>query len=84
MKVDALYQIRTKQVKMRLLSKLIIPILIGNFMEMYHSLLIRIVSFSLGLFLIVSPASLNAVEIDSSLKESDPVSYTHLTLPTKA
>ena len=41
-------------------------------MEMYHSLLIRIVSFSLGLLLIVSPASLNAVEIDSSLKESDP------------
>jgi len=41
-------------------------------MEMYHSLLIRIVSFSLGLLLIVSPASLNAVEIDSSLMESDP------------
>ena len=69
----ALYQIRTKQVKMRLFNKLIIPILlIGNFMEMYHSLLIRIVSFSLGLLLIVSPASLNALEIDSSLKESDP------------
>ena len=40
-------------------------------MEMYHSLLIRIVSFSFGVLLIVSPASLNALEIDSSPKESD-------------
>ena len=30
------------------------------------------VTFSLGLFLFVFPASLSAVEIDSSLKESEP------------
>ena len=35
-------------------------------------LLIRIVSFSLALLLIVCPAALNADEIDSSLIESDP------------
>ncbi|MBW3042173.1 hypothetical protein [Prochlorococcus marinus] len=40
---------------------------------MNDSLLIRIVSFSLGLLLIVCPASLNADEIDSSTKESDPI-----------
>ena len=57
---------------MRRLSKLIVPILpIGNFKEMNDSLLVRIVSFSLGLLLIVSPVALNAVEIDLSLKESD-------------
>ena len=39
---------------------------------MSFTLLIRIVSFSLGLLLIVCPASLNADEIDSSLIESDP------------
>ena len=39
---------------------------------MIDSLLIRIVSFSLGLLLIVCPASLNASEIDSSLNESVP------------
>mgnify|MGYP001237341254 CR=1 FL=1 len=36
------------------------------------SLIIRIVSLSLGLLLIVCPAALNADEIDSSLIESDP------------
>ena len=36
------------------------------------SLLIRIVSFFLGLFLIVFPVALKADEIDSSLMESDP------------
>ncbi len=46
---------------------------IVNFMKMNVSLLFRIVSFSLGLFLIVSPVTLNAVEIDLSLKESNPV-----------
>ena len=57
---------------MRLLSKLILPILpIGKFMRMNDSLLFRIVSFSLGLLLIVCPVALNAVEIDLSLKESD-------------
>ena len=40
-------------------------------MRMSDSLLFRIVSFSLGLLLIVSPVALNAVEIDLSLKESD-------------
>ena len=39
---------------------------------MNDSLLIRIVSFSLGLLLILCPAALNADEIDSSLIESDP------------
>ncbi len=36
------------------------------------SLLIRIASLSLVLLLILSPASINADEIDSSLIESDP------------
>ena len=40
-------------------------------MRMNDSLLFRIVSFSLGLLMIVSPVALNAVEIDLSLKESD-------------
>ena len=59
---------------MRRLSKLIVPILpIGNFKEMNDSLLIRIVSFSLGLLLILCPAAVNANEIDSSLiGELDP------------
>ena len=35
------------------------------------SLLIRIVSFYLGILFIVVPASLSAVEIDPSLKESE-------------
>ena len=39
---------------------------------MNNSFLIRIVSFSLGLFLILCPAAINADEIDSSLIESDP------------
>ena len=36
------------------------------------SLLIRIVSFSLGLLLILCPAAVNSDEIDSSLIELDP------------
>ena len=39
---------------------------------MNESLLIRIVSFSLGLLVIVCPAALNADEIDSLVIESDP------------
>ncbi len=39
---------------------------------MNFSLLISIVSLSLGLFLIVCPAALVAAEIDSSLIELDP------------
>ena len=39
---------------------------------MNDSLLIRIVSFSLGLLLILCPAVVNADEIDSSLIELDP------------
>ena len=41
-------------------------------MKMNDSLLFRIVSLSLGLLLIVFPVTLNAFEIDLSLKESDP------------
>tara|TARA_Y100001968_G_scaffold310541_1_gene331595 strand:- start:320 stop:580 length:261 start_codon:yes stop_codon:yes gene_type:complete len=40
-------------------------------MKMNYSLLLRIASLSLGLFLIVCPASLCAGEIDLSLKESE-------------
>ena len=39
---------------------------------MNESLLIRIVSFSLSLLLILCPAAVNADELDSSIKESDP------------
>lgn len=39
---------------------------------MNDSLLIRIVSFSLGLLLILCPATVNADEKDSALVESDP------------
>ena len=39
---------------------------------MNNSMLIRIVYFSLGLFLILCPATIYADEIDSSLIESDP------------
>ena len=39
---------------------------------MNNSLLIRIISFSLGLLLILAPAAVDADEIDSSLIESDP------------
>ena len=39
---------------------------------MNDSLLIRIFSFFLSFLLIVRPAALNAVEIDSSPKDSDP------------
>ena len=63
---------------MRRLSKLIVPILpIGNFKEMNDSLLIRIVSLSLGLLLILCPAAIKADEIDSSLIESDPSETVH-------
>ena len=49
-----------------------VPILpIGKFKKMNDSLLIRIVSFSFGLLLILSPATVNADEIDSLLVESD-------------
>ena len=52
---------------------MIVPFLpIANFIKMNESLLIRIVSFSLGLLLILCPAATNADEIDSSLIESDP------------
>ena len=52
---------------------MIVPILqIGNFKKMNDSLLIRIVSFSFGLLLILCPAAINADEIDSSLIESYP------------
>tara|TARA_Y100001968_G_scaffold264793_1_gene253795 strand:- start:165 stop:434 length:270 start_codon:yes stop_codon:yes gene_type:complete len=44
----------------------------GNFQKMHDSLLIRIFSFSLGLLLIFCPATLNADEMDSSLKELAP------------
>ena len=58
---------------MRRLSKLIVPILpIGNYKKMNDSLLIRIVSFSLVLLLILCPPAVNAVETDSSIFESDP------------
>ena len=40
---------------------------------MNNSLLIRIVSFSIGLLLILCSAAVNADEIDSSLIESDPI-----------
>ena len=40
---------------------------------MNDSLLIRFVSFSLGLLLIVCSASLNASELNPSLKESEPI-----------
>ena len=39
---------------------------------MNYSLLIRIVSFSLGLLLTLCPPAVNADEIDSSLIETDP------------
>ena len=44
----------------------------GNCKKMNESLLIRIVSFSVGLLLILCPAAVNADEINSSLIESDP------------
>ena len=53
---------------------MIAPILtIGDFKKMNDSLLIRIVSLSLGLLLILCPVVVNADEIDSSLIESDPI-----------
>tara|TARA_B100000945_G_scaffold254219_1_gene211313 strand:- start:190 stop:441 length:252 start_codon:yes stop_codon:yes gene_type:complete len=39
---------------------------------MNYSLLIRFVSFSLALLLIFCPAAVNAAEVDSALKQSDP------------
>ena len=51
---------------------MIVPILpVGKFKKMNNSLLIRIISFSLGLLLILAPASVDADEIDSSVI-SDP------------
>ncbi len=41
-------------------------------MEICNSLLIRIVSFSLALLVILCPAAVNADEKDSSLIDSDP------------
>ena len=71
-KVDAHSLRITKQVKMKLLRKLEVPVLLkSNFNKMNDSLLIRIVSFSLGLFLILCPTAVNADEIDESLIESD-------------
>ncbi len=64
---------KNKLVKMRRLSRFIFPILPrGNFKKMSNSLLIRIVSFSLSLLVILSPAAVNADEKDSSLIDSDP------------
>ena len=58
---------------MRRLSKLILPILpIGDLKEMNDSLLIRIVSFSIGLLLTLCPAAVIADEKDSSLIELEP------------
>lgn len=58
---------------MRRLSKFIVPILPRvDFKKMSNSLLIRILSFSLSLLLILSPAAVNADEKDSSLVDSDP------------
>ena len=58
---------------MRRVNKLRVPILsIRNFKKMNNSLLIRIVSFSLGLLLIFYPSAVNADEVDSSFKQSDP------------
>ena len=46
---------------------MIVPILpVGKFKKMNNSLLIRIISFSLGLLLILAPAAVDADEIDSS------------------
>ena len=61
------------QVKMRLLSKLKIPILLEcNFNKMIVSLFIRILSLSLSLLSFVCPAaSLRASAIDSSLAKSE-------------
>ena len=59
---------------MRRFNKLTVPILpIGNFNKMNESFQIRIVCFSLSIILLVYPAVLNAVEIDSSLEKSDPI-----------
>ena len=62
---------------MKWFSTLIVPILpIANFKIMNVSLLIRIVSFSLGIILIVFSAAINADEIDSSLIKSVPTEST--------
>jgi len=59
-------------VKMRLLSKLKVPVLLtNNFKKMNDLLLIRIVSFSLAFLFIVFPPSLSAGEIDTLLKQSE-------------
>ena len=52
---------------------MIVPILPrGNVKKMSNSLLIRIVSFSLGLLVILCPAAVYAYEKGSSLNFSDP------------
>ncbi len=52
---------------------MIVPILpIGDFKKMNDSLLIRIVSFYLGLLLILCPEAVNADKIDLSHIELDP------------
>ena len=52
---------------------MIVPILqIDEFKKMKDSLLIRIVSLYLGLFLIFFPAAVDADEIDLSLIEANP------------
>ena len=59
---------------MGLLSKLKVQILlITNFKIMNRSLLLQIFSLYLGIILTVSPASLEAVETDSSIDNSLPV-----------
>ena len=59
---------------MRRLIKLIVPILLrGDFKKMSNLLLIRIVSFSLVLLVILGPVVVNADENDSSLTDLDPI-----------
>ena len=71
-KVVAAFLRRTNLVKILLLSKLKVPILLkSNFKKMNDLLLIPIVSLTLGILLIIFPASLSAFEIDPLLKESE-------------
>jgi hypothetical protein len=71
-KVDIFLIRPRKQFNVRLYSKFKIPNLqISNLKKMNISLIIRIISFSLGLLFIVFPASLNAGDIDLSIKESN-------------
>ena len=71
-KVDIFLIRPRKQFNVRLYSKFKIPNLqISNLKKMNISLIIRIISFSLVLLFIVFPASLNAGDIDLSIKESN-------------